>query len=73
MNETPDHELKAAEESRRERHWDPLVRWKVLQETMTWAEQQLTVRRNQRESRLEEQRRKLAWLDEYLARKASSS
>jgi hypothetical protein len=28
------------------RHWDARVRWKVIQETITWAEAQKTVRRN---------------------------
>jgi hypothetical protein len=55
-----DNQLKAFEEARRERCWDPASRWKVLQDTITWADAK--VGRNTKESRLEEQRRKLAWL-----------
>jgi hypothetical protein len=50
-----DHELKADEEQRRERHWDPAVRWRVLQDTLSWAETQATVRRNTRQSQLAKQ------------------
>jgi hypothetical protein len=57
-----DNTLKEAEETRRERHWDPAVRWRVLQETIAWAEAQATVRRNTRAARLAEQREKLARL-----------
>ncbi len=39
-------EVKRREELKRERAWDPALRWKVLQETITWAETQDTVRRN---------------------------
>ncbi len=56
------HSLKEAEEARRERHWDPAVRWRVLQETIAWAEAQATVRRNSNAARLAEQREKLARL-----------
>ncbi|NJK90881.1 MAG: hypothetical protein HC904_03005 [Blastochloris sp.] len=34
-------DLKAQEEKKRELAWDPAERWKVLQETITWAEAQL--------------------------------
>lgn len=57
-------DLKRNEEVRRERHWDPLARWQVLQETIRWAESQLRVRRNLPAERLREQARKLAWLKE---------
>jgi hypothetical protein len=53
-------ESKAAEEGRRERHWDPAIRWRVLQDTIRWADAQATVRRNTKTSRLAEQQRKLA-------------
>jgi hypothetical protein len=53
-------ESKAAEEARRERHWDPAIRWQVLQDTIRWAEAQATVRRNTKTARLAEQQRKLA-------------
>ncbi|MCO6457587.1 MAG: hypothetical protein J5I93_19980 [Pirellulaceae bacterium] len=59
-----DNESKAAEESRRDRHWDPAVRWRVLQETVQWAESQATVRRNTKAARLEEQQQKLGRADE---------
>jgi hypothetical protein len=48
---------KAAEEARRDRHWDPLRRWQAVQDTITWAEQQRTVRRNTRASCLARQAR----------------
>jgi hypothetical protein len=57
-----DRELKRAEEARRERHWDAAVRWKVVQDTIRWAESQTTARRNTPDARLAEQARKLAWL-----------
>ncbi|MCY2993191.1 MAG: hypothetical protein NTY19_35700 [Planctomycetota bacterium] len=56
--------LKDAEEAKRERHWDARTRWRVLQETIAWAEAQATVRRNTREACLREQQRKLAELAE---------
>jgi hypothetical protein len=59
---TPD--LKRREEAKRERHWDPAVRWRVLQETITWAEAQLPVPRNSKQACLREQARKLLWLAE---------
>jgi len=52
-------ELIAAEEAKRERNWDPKLRWKVIQDTITWAEQQQTVRRNTPAACLAEQQRKL--------------
>jgi hypothetical protein len=39
-------DLKQREESKRERGWNPATRWKVIQDTITWAEAQSTVRRN---------------------------
>jgi hypothetical protein len=53
-------ELKADEERRRERNWDPAERWRVLQETLSWAEAQATVRRNTKQSQLANQKEKLA-------------
>ncbi len=60
MSSAPDDALKRREEEKRERHWDPLQRWLVLQETITWAESQATVRRNTPARCLELQRAKLA-------------
>jgi hypothetical protein len=37
---------KKAEEIKRERNWNPATRWKVIQDTITWAEAQSTGRRN---------------------------
>jgi hypothetical protein len=51
--------LKRAEEQKREAHWDPAERWRVLQETITWAESQATVRRNTPQRCLELQAAKL--------------
>ncbi len=53
-------ELKADEERRRERNWDSAERWRVLQETLSWAEAQATVRRNTKQSQLAKQKEKLA-------------
>lgn len=50
---------KIQEEVKRERSWDPQVRWKVLQDTITWADTQTAVQRNTPAGRLEEQARKL--------------
>jgi hypothetical protein len=58
MNESLS-ELKQQEEAKRERNWDPAMRWKVIQDTIAWAEQQATVRRNTPAACLAEQQRKL--------------
>jgi len=55
-------DLKRREEEKRERAWDPLQRWRVLQETIAWAESQATVRRNTPARCLELERVKLARL-----------
>ncbi len=49
--------LKEEEEARRDRHWDALRRWQLIQETITWAEAQATVQRNTRADRLTQQAR----------------
>jgi hypothetical protein len=51
--------LKRREESKREASWDPLVRWRAIQETIRWAESQPGARRNTPERCLSEQSRKL--------------
>ena len=51
--------LKRREERKREACWDPVVRWRVLQETITWAEAQCRHPRNSPSRRLAEQARKL--------------
>ena len=52
-------DLKRLEERKREAHWDPADRWRVLQETITWAESQAAVARNTPQRCLELQRAKL--------------
>lgn len=51
--------LKQQEELKRDRHLDPLTRWKLIQDMITWGESQPTVRRNTRERCLREQNIKL--------------
>jgi len=51
--------LVAAEEAKRNAAWSPAERWRVIQETITWAEQQQTVRRNTKETALRLQEAKL--------------
>ena len=62
MND-PLSELIAAEEAKRECNWDPKLRWQVIQQTITWAEAQQTVRRNTSAACLAEQNRKPAAQD----------
>lgn len=57
-------DLKRREEEKREACWDPAGRWRVLQETITWAEAQATVRRNTPARCLELPRARLAELGE---------
>ncbi len=40
------NDLKENEEAKRQRCWDPLQRWKVLQETIAWVDSQQAVPRN---------------------------
>ncbi len=51
-------EVKHREETKWDGHWNARERWRLLQEAMTWAESQATVRRNTAESCLREQARK---------------
>ena len=62
MNDTELRILKERQEALRERHWDPAVRWRVIQDTITWAERQLTVHRNVPVARKREEMLKLAAL-----------
>ena len=50
---------KRHEEAKREAAWDPKTRWRILQDTITWAETQATVRRNTPARCLQEEARKL--------------
>jgi hypothetical protein len=65
-----DYELKADEEAKRERNWDPLLRWQVIQRTIAWADQQRTPPRNSREGCLQAQARLLAQWEEHQARES---
>jgi len=53
-------ELIRREHAKRERNWNPVERWRVIQETITWAEQLPTVGRNTRVACLAHQARLLA-------------
>jgi len=55
----PTDDLKRREEEKRERCWDPAERWRVLQETIAWADAQAAVSRNTPTRCLELQRAKL--------------
>lgn len=62
MTTEPDDDLKRREEEKREAAWDPVQRWQALQNAITWAESQATVRRNTPARCIELERAKLAWL-----------
>jgi hypothetical protein len=62
VNSQSFEDLVRREEQKREAAWDPAERWRVLQEMITWAEAQATVRRNTPQRCLELQRAKLAAL-----------
>ena len=51
--------VKAREEAKRERCWNPIQRWQAIQDTITWAEAQATVRRNTPSACLAHERRLL--------------
>ena len=69
MSDAEADELKRREEQKREACWDAAQRWRILQETITWAEAQATVRRNTPARCLELQRAKLAYWESEAARK----
>jgi len=54
------HDWIENESAKRLRNWDRAARWQVLQQTITWAEQQATVGRNTPAACLREQQRKLS-------------
>jgi hypothetical protein len=54
----PDHELKQFEERKREAHWDPVERWRLIQEMIAWVDSQADVPRNSKQRCLELQRAK---------------
>lgn len=49
---------KRVEDRKRERAWNAAARWKAIQDTITWAEAQPTVRRNEPAARAREEARK---------------
>ena len=51
-------DLARREQARRERAWSPGARWQAIQETIRWAEQQATVRRNTPAACIAEERRR---------------
>ena len=55
-------DLKRREEQKREAAWDPAQRWRVIQETIAWADSQQPVPRNSKSSCLARQRRFVAGL-----------
>jgi hypothetical protein len=55
-------DLIRSEEQKRDAAWDPAERWRVIQETITWAESQATVRRNTPQRCIELQQALLARL-----------
>ena len=59
MSDQSDDDLKRREEEKREAAWDAAERWRILQETITWAEAQASVRRNTPAECLRIQRAKL--------------
>jgi hypothetical protein len=59
MIDPPNSELMQREEQKREAHWDPAERWRVIQEMIVWAESQARGRRNTPARCLELQRAKL--------------
>lgn len=64
-----------SESAKRLRNWDQAERWQVLQQTITWAEQQATVRRNTPTACLLAQQQKLSQMREeaYLLGKCRST
>jgi hypothetical protein len=53
-------ELLRREEAKRNRLWDPLERWRMIQNLIDWADVQKTVPRNSKEGCLAAQRKLLA-------------
>jgi hypothetical protein len=60
----------AWESAKRLRNWDRAERWRVLQQTISWAERQATVRRNTPAACLREQQRKLSQMRTHQANQA---
>jgi hypothetical protein len=60
MSDLFDDGLKRREEQKREANWDPAEYWRILQETIAWADSQACVPRNSPARCLEVQKAKLA-------------
>lgn len=56
-------QLKLSEEKKREAAWSPAERWRVIQETITWAEAQSTCLRGAPAQRKAEERARIASAD----------
>ncbi|HEY4759634.1 MAG TPA: hypothetical protein VIH42_03550 [Thermoguttaceae bacterium] len=52
-------ELLRREEAKRNRMWDPIKRWQMIQDMITWADAQRPIPRNSRQGCLANQRRLL--------------
>lgn len=59
---TPQRELIRSEEAKRLRRWNAADRWRIMQETITWAESQTGVRRNNAQACLAKEQRILGTL-----------
>lgn len=57
-----DDDLKRREEAKGDAHWDAAERWRIIQETIAWADSQAPVSRNSKARCLELQRAQLAAL-----------
>jgi hypothetical protein len=53
-------ELLEREAAKRDRNWNPALRWKVLQETIAWVDAQAKIPRNSKAACLANQARLLA-------------
>ena len=62
MSDATDDDLKRREEEKREANWDAAERWRVLQDTIAWADRQARVPRNTPAKCLELERARLARL-----------
>ena len=59
-------ELKCEEERKRDANYDPVLRWQHIQDTITWAEENmpLHLQRNRPANRIAEERRKNSQLSQ---------
>src|SRR5688572_28925881 len=63
-------QLKTEEDAKRERNWDRAARLQVMQETLTWADEQATDRRHTPGGCLAKQQRLLAGLADWQLQQA---